>query len=122
MRQISAVILLRAIDNIPPIARDWPPDPGAGHGGCTSRAGCPYQNGGANATHACRRLAVPGQLRLAAVMGIIKTWRKLKVLKAVGQAANESAAGTFPASAAPRGMAAGFLNVMAEAMEPGRGA
>jgi hypothetical protein len=49
-------------------------------------------------------------------MGVGKTWRKLKVLKAVGQAANEAAGGTFPGAGPQRGMVAGFANVMAEAM------
>jgi hypothetical protein len=52
-------------------------------------------------------------------MGIIKAWRQLKVLKAVGQAANEAAAQDSPVPSRPsQGMAAGFFNVMADALAP----
>lgn len=52
-------------------------------------------------------------------MGIARTWRKLKVLKAAGQAANEAAARNAPGpAAAPQGFAAAFANVFADAMAP----
>lgn len=47
-------------------------------------------------------------------MGIRRTWRRLRALKAMGQAANEAAAQRSPAP--DRGFAAGFANVMADAL------
>jgi hypothetical protein len=51
-------------------------------------------------------------------MGIARTWRSLKALKAVGQAANEAAARNTPGGTPQRGFAAGFANVLTEAMAP----
>jgi hypothetical protein len=50
-------------------------------------------------------------------MGIARTWRQLRALKAAGQAANEAAA-PDTSGQQPQGMMAGLINVMADAMAP----
>jgi hypothetical protein len=72
-------------------------------------------NDAAEAGMAQARAGRPG---LVIVMGIVRTWRRLKVLKAVGQAANQ-AARDAPGPVRPsRGMTAGFINVIADALAP----
>jgi hypothetical protein len=51
-------------------------------------------------------------------MAIGRSWRRIKVLQATGQAANEAAAQASPGQVHPRGMGAAFANIMTEAMAP----
>lgn len=51
-------------------------------------------------------------------MGVVRKLRQLRALGAVGRAANEAAAASGGSPHLQRGMLAGFVNVMAEAMAP----